>query len=178
MPHALMPLLRASIAAGLLAAAGTGLAADPPLEQRLQRLEDREEIRNLLLEYGRALDQRDFAAFADLFAETEGEWVGGLGTAKGRDAIRELMETTIGSGLGNAPPSSFHLFTNERIDVDGDRAEGVTKWVFVMQGASGDSAPEWVYLGHYDDTFIRENGRWRFLRREAFTDLPVQEASE
>jgi uncharacterized protein (TIGR02246 family) len=150
------------------------LAAEPgSLEERLQRLEDREEIRNLLLEYGRALDGRDFAAFAALFAATDGEWVGGLGSAKGREAIRELMESTIGSGLGGAPPSSFHVFSNERIDVDGDRASAVTKWVFVRQGE--DAAPEWVFLGHYDDTFVRENGRWRFLRREAFTDLPVQQ---
>ncbi|HEU4617975.1 MAG TPA: hypothetical protein VFV10_08030 [Gammaproteobacteria bacterium] len=28
--------------------------------------------------------------------------------------------------------------------------------------------------GHYDGTFVREDGRWRFLRREAFTDIPAQ----
>lgn len=159
----------------LLAFASVGASAqsiDLSLEQRLQRLEDREEIRALILEYGRALDTRDFAAFSSLFAEHDGEWIGGLGAVKGRAAIRELMETTIGSGPPTSP--NFHLFTNGHIDVDGDRASAVTKWVFVMQGEG--ERPEWVYLGHYDDTFIRENGRWRFLRRQAFTDIPAAAA--
>src|SRR3970282_1300439 len=48
---------------------------------RVQVLEDREEIRELLLAYGRALDSRDFIAFSELFAEDEGEWIGGLASA-------------------------------------------------------------------------------------------------
>jgi 3-phenylpropionate/cinnamic acid dioxygenase small subunit len=148
------------------------LAAEPTLETRLKALEDRDEIRSLLIEYGRALDEKDFGAFASLFAKTEGEWIGGLGRAKGEAAIRELMESTIGRNAAAGPPTSFHVLSNESIDVDGDRATAVTKWVFVRQNAARN--PEWVFLGHYDDTFIRENGRWRFLRREAFTDIPVQ----
>lgn len=158
--------------------AGSVLLAAPAaadnLEERVQRLEDREEIRDLIVEYGRALDARDFAAFAALFAEHEGEWIGGLGRARGRAAIRELMEATIGSTPPSAP--SFHLFANDSIGVDGDSAEGLTKWVFVVQGEDGD--PRWLYLGHYRDTFVREDGRWRFLRRQAFTDIPAQTASQ
>ena len=142
------------------------------LDARLQALEDREEIRALLLAYGRALDERDFAAFAELFAEEEGEWVGGLGAAKGREAIFALMDESIGHNAPRTGPPSFHVFSNEQIEVDGDRAAATTKWIFVMQDA--DANPLWVYLGHYDDTFIREDGRWRFLRREAFTDIPAQ----
>jgi hypothetical protein len=41
---------------------------------RLQRLEDRESIRNLIMEYGRTLDERQWPAFANLFAENGGEW--------------------------------------------------------------------------------------------------------
>jgi hypothetical protein len=43
----------------------------------VQRLEDTEEIRNVLLDYGRFLDARDFAAYSRLFAK-DGEWVGGF----------------------------------------------------------------------------------------------------
>jgi hypothetical protein len=28
-----------------------------------------------------------------------------------------------------------------------------------------------VFLGHYDDQFVRENGEWKFLRREAPVDI-------
>jgi SnoaL-like domain len=177
MPTATRPIL---IGAGLAATLAlalhplAGRADDGALAERVQRLEDREEIRSLIIAYGRALDQRDFAAFARLFAKTDGEWVGGFGTAKGQAAIQRMMETRIGSNKTGAPPASFHILSNDDITVSGDRGSAVTKWVFVRQNDAGK--PEWVFLGHYDDTFIREGGHWRFLRREAFTDIPVQAA--
>jgi hypothetical protein len=36
-----------------------------------------------------------------------------------------------------------------------------------------EGAPRTVFLGHYDDEFIRENGAWKFLRREAPVDIPI-----
>jgi hypothetical protein len=60
---------------------------------------------------------------------------------------------------------------NDRIDLDGDRAAAKTKWVFVIQNADGRPAP--FYLGHYDDTLVREAGEWKFLRRVAYTDIPA-----
>ena len=144
------------------------------IEARLQQLEDREDIRALILAYGRALDGRDFHAFAGLFAEDAGEWVGGLGSAKGRDAIFELMDSTIGHNPQSSSQSNFHVFSNEQIVIDGDTAGAVTKWIFVVQDQT-ENSPQWLYLGHYNDTYIREEGDWRFLRREAFTDIPVQD---
>ncbi|HET9968721.1 MAG TPA: hypothetical protein VFQ68_10830 [Streptosporangiaceae bacterium] len=35
----------------------------------------------------------------------------------------------------------------------------------------GDGPPALCKLGHYDDQLIREAGWWRFLRREAPTDI-------
>ena len=49
---------------------------------RLQRVEDHIAIERLLMEYGRALDNRDFAAYSQLFA-TNGSWSGGIGTFTG-----------------------------------------------------------------------------------------------
>ena len=58
------------------------------LEERLQRLEDLEEIRRLLEEYARCLDSGDHAAYAELFTE-DGELHAQLGRAKGRQAITD-----------------------------------------------------------------------------------------
>ncbi len=141
------------------------------LETRLRRLEDREEIRQLLMDYGRFLDGRDFRAFSDLFAKTEGEWIGGLGRAKGSQAIYELMESTIGKDTSIM--RSCHLFTNEMINVKGDQATALTKWIFVVPGET--NSPRMVFLGHYEDSMIRENGRWRFLRRVVHADIPADD---
>ena len=137
---------------------------------RLQTLEDREAIRNLLIEYGRTLDTRDFKAFSELFARKVGEWDGGMGIAKGPEAIRKLMEETIGKNTGGINTPNFHIFSNETIDVKGDSAKAVSKWAFVVQDKDGK--PQWVYLGHYNDTLIREDGRWKFLLRRVTSDIP------
>ena len=138
------------------------------MQSRLKRLEDREEIRQLIMDYGRYLDQRDFRSFSELFAKTEGEWDGGFGRAKGPKAIRELMESTIGKDTSMT--QSFHLFTNETIHVNGDQATAMTKWVFVVPGES--NRPQLVFLGHYEDSMVREDGRWKFLRRVVHADIP------
>ena len=140
------------------------------LAARVQVLEDREDIRELILAYGRAHDGRDYRNFAALFAK-EGEWVGGLGSAKGPAAIFELMDRTIGHNPQPGGSGTFHVLTNEQIEIDGDRASATTKWIYITPG--DDGAPQTVFLGHYDDLFIRENGEWKFLRREAPVDIPI-----
>ena len=143
------------------------------LAARVQVLEDREDIRALIQAYGEAHDNRDYAAFAELFAEENGEWIGGLGSAKGRKAIFELMDESIGHNPQPGGSGTYHLLTNDQIKVDGDLASATTKWIYVTPG--DDGSPRMVFLGHYNDRFIREDGEWKFLRREAPVDLPVQE---
>jgi len=167
------PLLR--IASALLV---LGVLFQQPLRaadldsiaKRVQVLEDREAIRALILAYGQSHDHRDYKTFASLFA-TNGEWVGGLGTAKGPEAIFALMDKTIGHKPTVNGSGTFHLLTNDQIVIDGDQASAVTKWLYITPGP--DNAPRMVYLGHYDDKFIREKGAWKFLRREAPADIPI-----
>ena len=142
-------------------------------EARLQRLEDREAIRTLLMDYGRFLDQRNFVAFSQLFSEQEGEWIGGMGRAKSSQAILKLMEDTIGKDSKGISAPNYHLFNNELISVEGDQARASTKWMFVVQGEAG--RPEPFYLGHYEDTIVRENGHWKFLRRTVYGDIPADD---
>jgi len=144
------------------------------VEARLQRLEDREAIRDLIIEYGHMVDTRNWAGFANLFAQN-GEWVGGMGAAKGRPAIQKMMEDSIGSNTTGKSPAgiggpNFHIFANERITVDGNTATAVTKWMFLVP--SKENHPQPYYLGHYDDRFVREDGSWKFLSRTAYGDIP------
>lgn len=157
-----------------LASAQSGSQASSleALAERVQMLEDREEIRALIMTYGDAHDNRDYRTFSTLFAE-EGEWVGGLGSARGPDAIFELMDSTIGHDPKPEGSGTYHLLTNDQIEIDGDRASATTKWLYVTPGDDGN--PRMVFLGHYNDEFIREAGSWKFLRREAPVAIPVQE---
>ena len=141
------------------------------IEERIAALESREAIRELIHDYGRALDHRDFVAFAALFEPEQGTWVGGFGTATGRDEIFALMDERIGHAGEPVTPTSHHVFTNIEIEieVDGDEATASTKWIFVVPSPEG--SPTWRFLGHYEDRFVQRDGRWYFLRREAFSDI-------
>jgi uncharacterized protein (TIGR02246 family) len=141
---------------------------DASFEARLQRLDDIEEIRVLLLDYGRYLDARDLAAYSRLFAK-DGEWVGGFGSVKGPAGIQAFMEKNLGTGTNRG--NTFHILSNFVIDVKGDTATAWSRWTFVTPGADGK--PVISQAGRYDDTLIREDGRWKFKRRVASNDIPA-----
>jgi uncharacterized protein (TIGR02246 family) len=134
------------------------------LSARLQKFEDKEEIQNLLLDYGRHLDNRDFAAYSRLFAK-DGEWVGGFGSVSGPANIQAFMEKNMGTGPNRA--RNYHLLSNFVISVNGDTATAWSRWAFVVPGAHGAVISQ---AGRYDDTLVREDGHWRFKRRVASND--------
>ena len=136
------------------------------LGARVKHLEDLEEIRAVLTDYGRFLDARDFSSYSQLFAK-DGEWIGGLGKVQGPAAIQAFMEKSIGT---TNPGHNYHLLSNFEIEVHGDTATAWSRWAFVVPGP--DKKPVIAQGGHYDDTLVREDGHWRFKRRTASTDLP------
>jgi len=138
------------------------------LAARLQVLEDKEEIRTLLLDYGRFLDSRNLAAYSRLFAK-DGEWVGGFGSARGPAEILAFMQKNLGTGANLT--NTFHILSNFEIDVKGDTATATSRWTFVTPGADGKSVIS--QAGRYDDILVREDGKWRFKRRTASNDIPA-----
>jgi len=155
-------------AALLLVSALLMPAQTPSAAARIQRLEDIEEIRTVLLDYGRFLDARDLPAYSRLFAK-DGEWVGGFGSEKGPAAILAFMQKNLGTGPNSG--HTFHILSNFVIDVQGDKATAWSRWTYVTPAADGK--PVINQGGHYDDTLVRENGHWKFQRRVASTDLPA-----
>jgi uncharacterized protein (TIGR02246 family) len=146
---------------------------DDSVAARLRRLEDLEAIRRLFQDYRRHLDRKDFRAYADLFA-AEGEFVAGADgsiRAQGRAAIFDLVDGMRGSLLTDQGGDDVHVAVNEVIELDGDRATALSTWVYILRG-DGD-VPVLAKIGHYEDVLTREDGRWKFLRREAPTDIPA-----
>ena len=153
--------LTASMAA---AQASRAAAPNDSLAARLQRFEDKEEIQQLLLDYGRHLDARDFAAYSGLFAK-DGEWSGGMGSVQGPANIKAFMEKNIGNGPNRA--HNYHLLSNFVITVNGNTATAWSRWAFVVPGERGATIAQ---AGRYDDTLVREDGHWKFKRRVASND--------
>jgi hypothetical protein len=138
------------------------------LEQRVQKLEDTEAIRTLLVAYGRALDNRDFKAYGELFAK-DGTWKGGMGSATSPDAIGKM----VAAGFSRMSPKQYeksnHVMTSLDISVDGDMAKAWSRWLWVVEG--DDKRPRVERGGHYEDTLVRESGRWKFKSRQAVTEI-------
>lgn len=139
------------------------------VEERLRRLEDREEIRQLIQEYRSHLDARDLDAYGRLFA-SDGEWLGGTGYGQTPVGITAMLEERLPGNSGPSGLASWHILTEPEIELHGDRATGAVTWALVVRG-DGDT-PVMRLLGHYEDTYVREHGRWRFQRRIAHTDIP------
>jgi uncharacterized protein (TIGR02246 family) len=139
------------------------------IEARLQALEDRDAIRALLAEYRRALDEKDFEAYADLFGD-DGEFVTDGGTWRGREEILTMLADFQAAGaLSMAAGDDRHLVANVEIEVDGDRARARSTWVYVTREGEG---PNLAMVGHYDDDLRRTATGWRFARRAAPRDIP------
>jgi ketosteroid isomerase-like protein len=134
---------------------------------RLQRLEDVQEIQVLLLSYGRNLDARDFKAYSLLFAR-DGVWAGGMGTVQGPAAIQALMEKAIPGPNG---AHNYHILSNFVIDVTGDTATAWSRWMFMVPGPNNTAVA--AQSGRYEDTLVREDGRWKFKKRVASNDIPA-----
>lgn len=134
------------------------------VEARLRRMEDERAIERLLIEYGRTLDNRDFAAWSALFTE-DGEWQGAQGGYKGRAQLRTSMEKIFTDAAADIPKGrNFHAMSNFIIDVQGDRATASSKFVFYkLEG----SKPVAEVTGRYEDELVRVGGAWKFRKRRA-----------
>src|SRR5881394_2907660 len=124
------------------------------LTERLRRLEDAEQIRQLNLEYRRHLDARDLDAYGRLFA-ADGEWLGGTGYGQGPAGITAMLKERL-PARGPGGPAAWHLVTEPEISLDGDRATGTVTWTWVGRGDAG--TPVMRLLGHYQDSYVRERG--------------------
>lgn len=146
-------------------------AADPGgVERRVGRLADIEQIGQLTVAYKNALDAKDVTAYVDLFSETGTLWCTPELQARGRAAIRDLVEGMSGNLLTDRIGTDFHATANSLIEVEGDQGSGSSTWLYFTISSNG--APLLAKVGHYVDQYIRHGDRWLFQRRDAVTDIP------
>jgi uncharacterized protein (TIGR02246 family) len=145
------------------------------LQQRVQQLEDQEEIRQVLVAYGEYLDSRNYAAYASLFAH-DGVWTGGFGSASGPAQIQAMLEKNLGKAEpGFVNKSSFHLMTTMVVQVTGDKATAQSRYLFYT--ATSDNKPGATLAGRYVDAFVREDGKWKIKSRTTHGVIPWRDGN-
>ncbi len=168
-------MIRWLLAAVLAAAPVTAMTQPRPgsIEARLQRVEDEIAISRIPIEYSRALDARDFAAYTALFAKN-GEWVNGSLVRKGPEEIMKMLIGVYGPQQpGYVNRQSLEITTNIDVKVNGDHATARSQHLLIRRGPDGTPQP--ALAGRYEDELIREDGQWKILRRVDYPIMPTAE---
>jgi ketosteroid isomerase-like protein len=157
-------------------------AAPPPVESRLQALQDHVEIEQLLMRYAAAFNTGDADAYVATFTpdgelelRRDVDQPPFLGPFKGREALRKQWFPDGGVSGSRKFGAMRHVTTNHEITVRGDSA---TVRAFFMEVVSngpnippGSKPPTIHAMGRYEDELVRYEGRWLFRRRVVVTDL-------
>jgi hypothetical protein len=127
--------------------------ADADLARAVRRLQDRQELRDLTVRYCRAMDDSDWATLRTLFAdrpEVPGGETGDATVARLR-SVRSTYGRTI-----HTPHGQLVEFA------DDDHATGLVPAhaELAVQGETVHCA-----MRYYDD-YVRQDGGWRFARRQ------------
>jgi ketosteroid isomerase-like protein len=129
------------------------------LEQRIQELEDRDQIKELTASYCWHVARGEGTAVAALFADDGVLEVtdGSFPTVRGREALDKFYKTSV-----SKPEMAIPFIQNHIIKVNGDEAEG-TCGIEARFNRNGES---FTAAGFYEDRYRRERGQWRFTQRK------------
>lgn len=133
--------------------------ADKSLEERIDRLESLDEIRQLVAKYSLSLDMRDLDAHVNLFAED----IRVSREATGRAHLKHWLDDTLRQQFtGTSHHVGNHIIEFE----DADRAHGVLYSKNEHETPCANGETEWVIMQMiYWDNYQRIDGRWYFRRR-------------
>jgi hypothetical protein len=147
------------------------LASDDELRSMVQLLLDRQELSDLLAKYGRFIDDRDLENLAELFT-SDAEFDSRVGPVRGRDAVLGYYRDQLSTYT-----VTYHYPHSQTVEFTGpDDATGVVQ-AHAELAIDGTG----VIIGlRYNDTYRREDGRWRFRSRKAqqLYGLPISQWEE
>ncbi|MEY8015969.1 nuclear transport factor 2 family protein [Mycobacterium servetii] len=135
---------------------------------RVRLLVDERDVERALTKLARAMDDRDWAAMAEILAaDAQGDF--GAGRLHGSAAIIEMIR----GFLDNCGPTQ-HLLGNVVIDVDGNTATSRAYIHDVHLSADANPSARFYTLGDYRDTWQRcSDGAWCLTERVKFNRAHV-----
>lgn len=133
------------------------------LAARVQRLEDIEAIRDIIVRYAQGADRNnDVDILMPLFAD-DAVWDAGerFGRYEGKEAIRQFL-----LGSHSFIGWTLHYMVSPAIKIADDGKMAQAFW-YLWETANMPNAtthePEAVWIGGtYDTTLAKENGQWKF----------------
>jgi hypothetical protein len=159
------------------------------LENRLQRMLDRQDIHDVIVTYCRAIDRLDAGLFASMFWED-----GGYSTASGavvRAAEPAFVQNILDDTMRRSYSQTQHFISNVRFDFDGADVANTEAYLhaFHRSYTSGERLEsivgksqltdraldpairyDIVVAGRYLDRFERRRGAWKISTRRLILD--------
>ena len=133
---------------------------------RIQQLLDRSDVADLLGDYARAVDTKDWALFRSVFADdAKVDYTAAYGIAGTPDEITEWISRLM---TDEFVPDTMHGLTNVTVSVDGDTAEASAYYINPDVMSDGEGGTYLLFNGgRYRTTAARTAEGWRFTRFDA-----------
>ena len=140
----------------------SAMQANTKLEQRLQALEDREAIRQVICGYGYAVDGLNAAAVGACYVDDGVYAVGDIGNIAGRETIEAITRDP--GHLAYVAAGCAHMSSPPFIVLDGDRAAATCHTMVAMHGEDG------FFIGRLSASRIelarQDDGGWKIVHRQ------------
>jgi ketosteroid isomerase-like protein len=129
------------------------------IEQRIQELEDRDQIKELTAKYCWHVAHGEGEAVANLFTDDGVLDVSDsdFKAVRGREALLKFYRASV-----SEPEVALPFIQNHIIELSGNYAHG-TCCIEARFARNGESV---TAAGYYQDKYRRERGQWRFVERK------------
>jgi len=121
---------------------------------QLQRLADREDLKELRAKYCYYVDEQDWEPFVDLFVPDPTLDFGGMGVYEGQSGLERFAAEFVEGQL----EGSAHMLSNPILEIDDDEATG--RWYVESPLTFADGSGAWRQ-GWYRDEYQRVDGAWK-----------------
>ncbi len=131
-------------------------------------MKDVYEIQSLLYQYCWKLDAGDLEGVCSLFQDAEIYYDGKLAFRNNPKAYMNTLKPIILYEDGT--PKTSHMCVNPIVTIDPSGETASSKsYTVVVQGITGKFPPQIIWVDRKYDTFVREEGIWKFRSRNSVT---------
>lgn len=125
------------------------------------------EISNLVYRFGYCLDKADFEGIGDLLAyATFGSDLLGRAAFRGKNEIVEQFRRT---SPAEGVRRTKQIYSNMIVDLAGEQATAMCNFLVLQATETLPLQP--IVCGHFEDSFERVDGGWRFTERYNVVEL-------
>ena len=131
-------------------------------------IEDVFEIRNLLYSYCWLIDSGDFEGVCQLLKDADISYGGKLTYSRDPEGYMQTLKPIVRYKDGTT--KTVHMCIDPIIEVAEDGLTATAKsYTVVLQGITKKFPPQIIWIDRKFDTFVKEEGKWKFHTRNFVT---------